>query len=154
MWVLARPSACSPIDTSRVTLRSHIRSFGTLGQFLKLPPFAQKCHSAAEVNKVAKPANLAGRKLSGSLGLTENISTKSRIDFIRGRLGLQVIWRFMVLLLQILISKPVENKALWFLNQPHCKGERHLQCINLMWFLKQACRSCDYSHVWYCDKPL
>ena len=26
----------------------------------------------AEVNKVAKPANLVGRKFSGSLGLTEN----------------------------------------------------------------------------------
>jgi hypothetical protein len=26
-----------------------------------------------EVNKVAKPANLVGRKLFGSLGLTENI---------------------------------------------------------------------------------
>ena len=31
-----------------------------------------------EVNKVAKPANLVGRKLFGSLSLTENISWKSR----------------------------------------------------------------------------
>ena len=33
----------------------------------------------AEVNKVAKPTNLVGRKLCGSLGLTENISWKSGI---------------------------------------------------------------------------
>ena len=32
-----------------------------------------------EVNKVAKPANLVGRKLFGSLCLTENISWKSHI---------------------------------------------------------------------------
>jgi hypothetical protein len=32
----------------------------------------------AEVNKVDKPANLVGRKLFGSLGLTENILWKSR----------------------------------------------------------------------------
>jgi hypothetical protein len=31
----------------------------------------------AEVNKVANPTNLVGRKLFGSLGLTENISWKS-----------------------------------------------------------------------------
>jgi hypothetical protein len=42
----------------------------------------------------------------------------------------------------------VENNALRFLKQPHCKGERHLQCIILRWFLKHACRACDYSHVW------
>jgi hypothetical protein len=33
----------------------------------------------AEVNKVAKPANLVGRKYCGSLGFRENISKKSRI---------------------------------------------------------------------------
>jgi hypothetical protein len=35
----------------------------------------------SEVNKVAKPTNLVGRKLCGSVGLTENISWKSRIIF-------------------------------------------------------------------------
>ena len=44
-----------------------------LKQFTKIPMTL-----AAEVNKVAKPANLVGRKLFGSLGLTENISWKSR----------------------------------------------------------------------------
>ena len=34
---------------------------------------------AAEVNKVAKPANLVGRKCCDSLGLTENIPSKSLI---------------------------------------------------------------------------
>ena len=32
-----------------------------------------------EINKVANPANLVGRKCCGSLGLTENILWKSRI---------------------------------------------------------------------------
>ena len=47
----ARPSAHSPIDTSGKVafkhlpqpLRSHIRSFGTLGQLLKIPPLSTPC---------------------------------------------------------------------------------------------------------------
>ena len=29
------------------------------------------------------------------------------------------------------------------------KGDRHIQCINLRWFLMHPCRACDNSHVWH-----
>ena len=51
--VHARPSARPPIDTS-VTfkhlpqpLRSHIRSFGTLGKYLKLPPLTPQIYDSS-----------------------------------------------------------------------------------------------------------